>query len=71
MIEHPSGPNHWTRRRPELIRRGTESHAAKLTREQIKDIGWLFENGASQTWLARKYGVSRYTIWRHLKALGL
>jgi len=30
---HPSGARHWTHRKPELIKRGVESHAAKLKPE--------------------------------------
>jgi DNA invertase Pin-like site-specific DNA recombinase len=71
MIAHPSGDRHWTRAQPERVKRGTESHAAKLSREQIEDIGYWFEQGANQSWIARKFGVSRVTVWRHLKALGL
>ena len=35
MIRHPSGARHWTRRKPELIKRGVESHAAKLSADDI------------------------------------
>lgn len=56
---------------PERIARGPEAQGAKLSREQIEEIGFRFEQGASQAWLARKYRVGRTTIWRHLKALGL
>lgn len=31
MINHPAGWRHWTHRKPELLKRGTESHAAKLS----------------------------------------
>lgn len=70
MIEHPSGDRHWTRRNPELIKRGTESHAAKLSQEQIGEIQAIINDrpDVNFSWLARKYGVSRITIWRHFKA---
>lgn len=67
MIEHPSGPNHWTRRKPELIRRGTESHAAKLSQEQIEAARVLHDKGYNKTEIARILGVARVTIWRQLR----
>lgn len=70
MITHPSGDRHWTRTQPERVKRGTASHAAKLSEAQIDRMRQEFKNGASQTWLARKYNVSRVTVWRHLKARG-
>jgi hypothetical protein len=70
-IDHPSGDRHWTRRMPDKVLRGTKAPGARLSREQIEEIGFRFKNGAGQSWLARKYGVGRTTIWRHLKALGL
>lgn len=70
-IAHPSGSNHWTRRKPELIKRGTESHAAKLSKQDIAllyrfaDAGWLPSEIASH------FSVTRVTVWRHLKARAL
>jgi hypothetical protein len=43
---HPAGARHWTRRKPELIKRGAQSHAAKLSADDIErlyrfaDAGW-------------------------------
>lgn len=62
-----SGDQHYSRRTPEKVRRGTESHAAKLSAAQITAIRAAFECGATKTALARQYGVSRITIWRHVK----
>lgn len=68
---HPSGDCHWTRRKPELIRRGVDSHAAKLSVEDIAllyrfaDAGWLPSEIASH------FDVSRVTIWRHLRSRSL
>lgn len=70
-MKHPAGDDHWTRREPDKIKRGPEAQGAKLSPEEIEEIGFRFKNGANQSWLARKYGVNRVTIWRHLKALGL
>lgn len=69
---HPAGDLHWTRRNPELIRRGAESHAAKLSVADIEDLCARFRAGChNRSWLARKFGVSRITVWRHLKQAGL
>lgn len=69
---HPAGDRHWTRRKPELIKRGAESHAAKLTSGDIAEICARFRDGChNRSWLARKYGVNRITVWRHLRQAGL
>jgi hypothetical protein len=69
---HPAGDRHWTRQKPELIKRGAESHAAKLTADEIEQLYARFRAGChNRSWLARKYNVSRITIWRHLKQAGL
>ena len=57
---------------PHRVRRGTQGNGAKLTEDQIEEICALFSQaGSGRTWLARSFGVSRVTIWRHLKARGL
>lgn len=66
-IAHPSGDRHWTRTQPERIRRGTDSHAAKLSREQIEAAKVLHDNGHTKSEIARMLGVARVTIWRHLR----
>lgn len=65
---HPSGDDHWTRRTPERVLRGTDSHAAKLTDYEICELCAAFDQGAKKSELARQYEVSRITIWRHIKA---
>lgn len=71
-MSHPSGDLHWTRAQPERIRRGPDHHAAKLSAEQIEAMcEYCRRFGVNQTWLARQLGVSRQTVWRHLKAAGL
>lgn len=67
MIRHPAGQRHWTRRKPELIKRGTDSHAAKLSREQIEAAHVLHKNGYAKAEIARILGVARVTVWRHLR----
>lgn len=66
-IPHPSGADHWTRRAPELIKRGTASHAAKLSEAQIAAVKLLHDKGVSKSEIARILGVARVTIWRHLR----
>ena len=71
-MNHPSGDQHWTRRTPGRIKRGAESHAAKLSEQAIAALCSEFSvNRPRKTWLARKYSVSRATVWRHLKQAGL
>jgi transcriptional regulator of acetoin/glycerol metabolism len=71
MIRHPAGDRHWTRQKPDLIKRGADSHAAKLSEQditllyQFADAGWLPSE------IARHFGVSRITVWRHLKTRSL
>lgn len=67
MIAHPSGDRHWTRAQPERVKRGTDSHAAKLSPAQIKAAKVLHDNGCNKTEIARILGVARVTIWRHLR----
>jgi transcriptional regulator of acetoin/glycerol metabolism len=66
---HPSGADHWTRRTPERIKRGTQAPGAKLSAFEIEELCAAYASGATnKSALARQYGVSRITIWRHLKA---
>ena len=67
MIRHPAGSAHWTRRKPELIKRGADSHAAKLSEKQIAAAQVLHDNGYTKSEIARVLGVARVTIWRHLR----
>lgn len=54
------------RRMPERIVRGPDAPGAKLSAEDIEALhADLKMPGANKTHLAAKYGVSRYTIWRH------
>lgn len=68
MIDHPAGWRHWTNRKPELIRRGTDSHAAKLKPEDIARLYQFADEGWQPSQLASHFGVSRVTVWRHLKS---
>lgn len=72
MIRHPSGSHHWTRRKPELIKRGPDAPGAKLSAAEIEALCAHYAvYRPRKTWLARRYGVSRITVWRHLRAAGL
>jgi hypothetical protein len=66
---HPAGDDHWTRRTPDRVRRGPDSHAAILTHADRADIRAVVaaRPDVNRSWLARKYGVSRVTIWRVTK----
>lgn len=68
-LPHPSGARHWMRRMPDRIVRGPDAPGAKLSAAQIEELhADLKLPGANKTHLAAKYGVSRYTIWRHSRA---
>lgn len=68
-MNRQSGDSHWTRQYPERVRRGAAGNGARLTDEQIEEIIYLHTQcGSPQTWLAQRYGVSRVTVWRHIKA---
>lgn len=59
---------HWTQLYPDRVKRGTEASGAKLTPEEIEEIVYLYTScGSPQTYLARRYKVSRATVWRHIK----
>jgi DNA-binding CsgD family transcriptional regulator len=64
-----SGPVHWMHRKPELIRRGPQANGAKLTEHDIAAICALADFPTDE--IARHFNVSRFTVWRHLKAAGL
>lgn len=69
---HPSGDRHWTKRDPDRVLRGTKAPGAKLNAHEIAEMCAAFDAGdTNRSRLARIYGVSRITIWRHLKARGL
>lgn len=68
---HPSGPDHWTRRTPEKIKRGPDASGAKLRDDDIDLICAFHLAGANHTALGRLMGVHRKTIFRHLRARGI
>lgn len=64
----PAGDCHWTRRKPELIKRGVESHAAKLTPDDITRLYQFADSGWLPSEIASHFGVTRITVWRHLRS---
>ena len=59
MSYHPSGDNHWTRRRPEL-----RQPWAKLAHDELDDLLRRFQAGEPQTALARHFRIGRTTVGR-------
>ena len=57
----PRGADHWAHRHPELYRRGTQHHSAKLTEAQVLEIRAL--SGLSCAKIAERYGVNASVIW--------
>jgi hypothetical protein len=71
-MNRQSGDQHWTRRRPDLVRRGAEGNGAKLSAQDIEQLCAIYaKDRPKQGHLGRRFGVSRATVWRHLKAAGL
>lgn len=69
-IPHPSGEKHYSRQHPEWVLRGPDAPGAKLKPDEIAALREeLEEPGANKTHLAKKYGVSRITVWRHARAV--
>jgi len=67
-LPHPSGDRHWTRRMPDRVLRGTNANGAKLSDTDIARLYQYADGGWLPFELASHFGVSRQTIWRHLKA---
>lgn len=69
----PRGERHYLHQHPELAR-GERSPSAVLTENEVMAIRWQYARGAIKAALARRYGVSRATIydivtygtWSHL-----
>lgn len=74
-IRHPKGDDHWQRKHPELVKRGTNHHAAKLDDDKVRAIRKAHAEGRTDLQLAREYGVSEGTIhfivkgqtWKHVR----
>jgi hypothetical protein len=67
------GDNHWTRRRPELVRRGERHGMAKLNWAKVRLIRERYAAGVRKVDIAREVGISADTVtqvveretWRH------
>lgn len=70
MTNPQSDATHWMRRKPELIRRGTQANGAKVTADHLVEIAEMDDQGCLPSEIAAHIGVSRVTIWRQLKAMG-
>ena len=62
----PTGSRHWTRQHPDQVRRGEANNKAKLTAAKVRTIRQAYQNGCSQTDLAREYGVRQSSVWQIL-----
>lgn len=65
---HPSGDQHWTRRKPERILRGPAASGAKLSADDITRLYRYAKGGWMPHELASHFRVSRQTIWRYLRS---
>ncbi|HLI51916.1 MAG TPA: HNH endonuclease [Thermomicrobiaceae bacterium] len=71
---HAHGESHYSRNQPAALARGERIAKSKLTPAAVRDIRRSAANGATQTELARRYGVTRRTIqmvverlsWQHI-----
>jgi len=60
----PRGDDHWSHRRPELVRKGSQHHAATLTESQVLEIRRLHaDDGIGQHALARAFNTKVTTIF--------
>jgi len=74
-IRPASGDNHYSRRNPELVRRGVNHHYAKLDDDKVRAIRNAYVDGVSVPSLAREYVVSEASIsnvikrrtWKHVE----
>ncbi len=63
---HPSGDQHWTRARPELLPKWK-----KLKPDKRAELTRRFLAGEHPEILAQTYRIGRTTVWRYLRAQGL
>lgn len=73
---HKRGDEHWTHRRPDLVRRGKDIAGAVITEDDVRTIREMAQNGVRQNFIAAKLGVSKAivsrvvqgTSWSHVPA---
>lgn len=58
----PAGDEHWSHRKPKLVRRGEAHHNARLSEAQVKLIRQKRAQGIVPRILAQEFGVSPRTI---------
>lgn len=59
-----TGDDHWLRRHPERVARGTSAAAAKLTDEIVRVIRALGATGMAHLDIAGRFGVTAPTVWK-------
>lgn len=67
--ERPSGPNHWTHKKPWLRLFGLANPSAKLTPEQVRGIREMRASGATLRAVAARYEVSVTTVAKVAKGI--
>lgn len=59
----PMGQDHWARKNPEKVRRGSANNKAKLTEKQVAEIREKYASGKyTQTQLSGEYQISQQVI---------
>ena len=56
------GEEHWTHRRPELVRRGKDVAGAVLTDDSVRAIREMAQNGVRQNFIADKLGIGKHIV---------
>lgn len=76
LHKEPSGDNHYTKKHPEKVRRGSNSNLAKLTEEQIKKIRALWNRKEkTQKEISILFNIHKTTVsyivnnkvWQHIR----
>lgn len=72
--EPPRGDDHWTRKHPERVQRGSENGFAKLTEKDVRQIYSLRLKGQKAEHIAKRFDLDPSTVgdilkgthWRHM-----
>lgn len=56
-ITRPRGDDHWSRRHPELVRRGEHHHKAKMNAAKVRELRALSAGGATLRQVAEQFGI--------------
>ena len=73
-IESRSGDNHWMKKHPDKIAKGSSLNKSCLTEDNVIKLRKEFSSGATQVALAKKYGTTNKNIfhivhrktWKHI-----